>query len=74
MRGDRLAGRWQTSRAIEANPIGLTLAEVAKSSGAHGDRTDEKSFKSLFQKMGRAFLLWGLRPIDFSIFTAPFPL
>jgi hypothetical protein len=37
MRGDQLAPQWRVTRAIEASPDGLTMAEIAA--------------KSLFQKL-----------------------
>lgn len=30
MRGDQLARQWRVIRAIEASPVGLTVAEIAK--------------------------------------------
>jgi hypothetical protein len=41
---------------MDASPNGLTVAEVARPDGA--DRMHVKPFKSLFQKLGWAFLLF----------------
>jgi hypothetical protein len=60
MRGDQLARQWRVIRAIEASPNGLTMAEIAVSDG-HMGPIDEKCFKSLFQKLEWAFLLWGAK-------------
>jgi hypothetical protein len=58
MRGDRSARQWRVTRAIEARPNGLALAEIAACHGPMGpiDAIDEKLFKSLFQMLEWAFL------------------
>ena len=58
MRGDQLARQWRVTRAMEARPDGLTMAEIAAGDG-HMGPIDEKPFKSLFQKLEWAFLLLG---------------
>ena len=58
MRGDQLARDWGIFRAIEASSNGLTFSEIANHDG-QGRRIDEKPLKSLFRKLGWAFLLWG---------------
>jgi hypothetical protein len=60
MRGDPLARQWGVNRAIEARPKRLTVADIARPDEI-GDPTDEKPFKSLFQKPGWAFLFLGDR-------------
>jgi hypothetical protein len=50
MRGDQLARQWRLTRAIEARPDGLAMAEIAACDG-HMAPVDKKSFKSLFQKL-----------------------
>ena len=51
MRGDQLDWQWQVIRAIEASPKRLTVADISRPDEI-GDPTEEKSFKSLFQKLG----------------------
>ena len=60
MRGDPLARQSRVFRAIEARSKGLTLVEIARPDGI-GDPAEEKPFKSLFQKLGWAFLFLGDR-------------
>ena len=55
MRGDQLARQWPIIWAINASRLGLTVAEIVRGE-AKEDPEDGKSFTSLFQKMGRAFL------------------
>ncbi len=65
MRRDQLARQWRVTRAIEARPNGLTMAEIAACDGHRGP-INEKPFKSLFQKLEWAFLLWGAEASGFS--------
>jgi hypothetical protein len=64
MRGDQLARQRPVIRAIGASPNGLTQDCPAR--WGTGDRMEEKPFKSLFQKLGWAFLLWGTEAESFS--------
>jgi len=59
MRGEKLARQWQLIRAIEASPNGLTVAEIPAPNEAQGSGQNREPFKSLFQMLGWAFLLWG---------------
>jgi hypothetical protein len=61
MRGDFLARQWRIIRANGASPNGLTMTEIATHDGAQVGPTEEKPFKSLFQKLEWAFLLWGAK-------------
>jgi hypothetical protein len=65
MRGDQLVRIWRVSGGIEARPNGLTMADIARP-GKIGDPTEEKPFKSLFQKLGWAFLFLGIEANSFS--------
>ena len=56
MRGDHSARQWQVIRAIEASSKGLTAAEIAGPDEARGSGQNEEALKSLFQKLGWAFL------------------
>ena len=53
MRGDQPVQQWWVNWGIEASSNGLTIAEIARPDRA---RMEEKPFKSLFQKLGWAFL------------------
>jgi hypothetical protein len=56
MRGDQLARQRRVSRAIEARPDKLTIAENVKPDGENDGLTDGNPFESLFQKLEWAFL------------------
>ena len=58
MRGDQLARQWQVIRAVEASPKKLTVADIARPDEIR-DPAEEKPLKSLLQKLGWTFLLWG---------------
>jgi hypothetical protein len=63
MWGDQLARQWRVIGAIEAGPDVLIVAEVRTPDEAQGNGQERKTFKSLFQKLEWAFLLWGLKPV-----------
>ena len=67
MQGDQLARQWRVMRAIEASPNGLIVAEISIGDRHMAGLTDEKPFKSLFQKLEWAFLLWGTEASGFRI-------
>lgn len=58
MRGDQSVRQRRIIRSRKASPKGLIVAEIATRDGAQGCPADEKPFKSLFQKLERAFLFW----------------
>ena len=68
MRGDQLARQWRVLRTIGASSNELTVAENVRPDGGLYPMK-EKPFKSLFQKLGRAFLFLG---IEGNIFSATF--
>jgi len=55
MQGNQLAQQRRAIRAIETSPSGLPVAKTVGRWHKKGP-TDEEPFKSLFQKMGWAFL------------------
>jgi len=57
MQGDELARQWQVIRAIEVSSKGLTAAEIAGPDETQGSGQNGEALKSLFQKLGWAFLL-----------------
>ena len=61
MRGEKLARQWQLIQAIEASRNGLTMAEIPTPDEALGSGQNRKPFKSPFQNLGWAFLLWGAK-------------
>ena len=58
MRGDQLARQWRVIWVIEASPKRLTVADIARPDEID-ILTEQKPFKSLFQKLGWAFLFLG---------------
>jgi hypothetical protein len=60
MRGDQLAWQWRVLRTIGASSNELTVAENVRPDGGLY-LMKEKPFKSLFQKLGWAFLFLGDR-------------
>jgi hypothetical protein len=66
MRGDQLARQWRVIRTIEARLKELSAAEIARPDEI-GILTEQKPFKSLFQKLGWVFF-WG--GIEANIFSA----
>jgi hypothetical protein len=60
MRGDQLARQWRVTRAIEARPNGLTMAEIAACDG-HKESYRCKALQKPVPKAGMGFFVIGAR-------------
>jgi len=59
MRGDQLIRQWRVTRAIEASPNGITMAEIAACDGTGGPI--EEALQKPVPKAGMGFFVMGDR-------------
>ena len=57
MRGDQLVRQRSVNGGIEANPNGLTMAEIARPDGAQGTAAKRSPSKGCSKNWDRLFLL-----------------
>ena len=63
MRGDQSARQWRVTRAIEARPNGLTLAEIA-ACDAHIRPYRKSPSKACSKRWNGLFCYWGAFAVD----------